>query len=233
MRAGGVVRWPYGAAETAPVDDRDVAAVVARTLDQDGHAGGDYVLTGPESLSQAEQVGISVTSWGVGSRSRSCCRTSFEARRREAGRARRWTCCSPPGAQRSEGRRSSPLRCPTSSDRRRDRFASGPPITPPRSWKAQPHRIDLRHGPAPRPRSPRGPTASPLGSPWHASDRGGLECWRADGAPRFVALACAGDPLRTRQARRTRPHTRGHPSRRRHPCRPPAASNQPVNNAAR
>jgi uncharacterized protein YbjT (DUF2867 family) len=58
IRADGVVRWPYGAAETAPVDDRDVAAVAARTLSQGGHAGGDYVLTGPESLSQAEQVGI-------------------------------------------------------------------------------------------------------------------------------------------------------------------------------
>jgi uncharacterized protein YbjT (DUF2867 family) len=58
IRAGGVVRWPYGAAETAPVDDRDVAAVVARTLSEDGHAGGDYVLTGPESLSQADQVSI-------------------------------------------------------------------------------------------------------------------------------------------------------------------------------
>jgi uncharacterized protein YbjT (DUF2867 family) len=58
IRAGGVVRWPYGAAETAPVDDRDVAAVAARTLYRDGHAGGDYVLTGPESLSQAEPVSI-------------------------------------------------------------------------------------------------------------------------------------------------------------------------------
>jgi uncharacterized protein YbjT (DUF2867 family) len=58
IRAGDAVRWPYGAAETAPVDDRDVAAVAARMLYQDGPAGGDYVLTGPESLSQAEQVGI-------------------------------------------------------------------------------------------------------------------------------------------------------------------------------
>jgi uncharacterized protein YbjT (DUF2867 family) len=58
IRADGVVRWPYGAAETAPVDDRDVAAVAARTLYQDGYTGGDYVLTGPESLSQAEQVSI-------------------------------------------------------------------------------------------------------------------------------------------------------------------------------
>ncbi|AGZ44213.1 NAD-dependent epimerase/dehydratase [Actinoplanes friuliensis DSM 7358] len=58
IRDDGLVRWPYGAAETAPVDDRDVAAVIARTLYEDGHAGGDYVLTGPESLSQAEQVAI-------------------------------------------------------------------------------------------------------------------------------------------------------------------------------
>ncbi|MEU3660363.1 NAD(P)H-binding protein [Streptomyces sp. NPDC032940] len=58
IRAGEVVRWPYGAAESAPVDDRDIAAVAARTLRQDGHVGGDYVLTGPESLTQAEQVDV-------------------------------------------------------------------------------------------------------------------------------------------------------------------------------
>jgi len=58
IRESGVVRWPYGAAETAPVDERDVAAVAARALYEDGHAGRDYVLTGPESLSQAEQVRI-------------------------------------------------------------------------------------------------------------------------------------------------------------------------------
>ncbi|MFF8410115.1 NAD(P)H-binding protein [Streptomyces omiyaensis] len=58
IRAGDVVRWPHGAAESAPVDDRDVAAVVARTLSQGGHSGRDYVLTGPESLTQAAQVGV-------------------------------------------------------------------------------------------------------------------------------------------------------------------------------
>ena len=58
IRTNGVVRWPYGAAETAPVDDRDVAAVAARTLYKDGHVGGDYVLTGPDSLSQEDQVSI-------------------------------------------------------------------------------------------------------------------------------------------------------------------------------
>jgi uncharacterized protein YbjT (DUF2867 family) len=58
IRADGVVRWPYGGAETAPVDDRDVAAVAARTLSGKGHAGGDYVLTGAEALSQADQVRV-------------------------------------------------------------------------------------------------------------------------------------------------------------------------------
>jgi uncharacterized protein YbjT (DUF2867 family) len=58
IRADGVVRWPCGAAQTAPVDERDVAAVAARTLCEDGHAGGDYVLTGPESPTQAEQLSI-------------------------------------------------------------------------------------------------------------------------------------------------------------------------------
>jgi uncharacterized protein YbjT (DUF2867 family) len=58
IRDGDVVRWPYGEAETAPIDERDVAAVAARALYEDRHAGGDYVLTGPESLSQAEQVSV-------------------------------------------------------------------------------------------------------------------------------------------------------------------------------
>jgi uncharacterized protein YbjT (DUF2867 family) len=56
IRHGDVVRWPYAAAETAPVDERDIAAVAARTLLDGRYAAGDYVLTGPESLSQAAQV---------------------------------------------------------------------------------------------------------------------------------------------------------------------------------
>jgi uncharacterized protein YbjT (DUF2867 family) len=56
IRDGDVVRWPYAAAETAPIDERDIAAVAARALLEGRHAGGDYVLTGPESLSQAAQV---------------------------------------------------------------------------------------------------------------------------------------------------------------------------------
>src|SRR3979411_1098778 len=33
IRGGDVVRWPYGAAETAPIDEGDVAGVAARALD--------------------------------------------------------------------------------------------------------------------------------------------------------------------------------------------------------
>jgi uncharacterized protein YbjT (DUF2867 family) len=58
IRNGAPVRWAYGAAETAPIDDRDIASVSARALYQDGHAGADYVITGPEPLTQAEQVNI-------------------------------------------------------------------------------------------------------------------------------------------------------------------------------
>ena len=58
IRSGDVVRWPYAAVETAPIDERDIAAVAARTLSGNWSAGGDYVLTGPESLSQAAQVDV-------------------------------------------------------------------------------------------------------------------------------------------------------------------------------
>jgi uncharacterized protein YbjT (DUF2867 family) len=56
IRVGNVVRWPHLAAPTAPIDERDIAAVAVRALCEDGHAGADYVLTGPQSLSQFEQI---------------------------------------------------------------------------------------------------------------------------------------------------------------------------------
>ena len=56
VRTGDVVRWPYAAVPTAPIHERDIAAVAVRALSDDGHASAEYVLTGPQSLSQAEQV---------------------------------------------------------------------------------------------------------------------------------------------------------------------------------
>ena len=57
-RAGDIVRWPYLSVQTAPIDERDIAAVAVRALCEEGHAGAEYVLTGPESLTQAEQISI-------------------------------------------------------------------------------------------------------------------------------------------------------------------------------
>jgi len=56
IREGDVVRWPCLSTPTAPVHERDIAAVAVRVLCDKGHAGSEYVLTGPESLTQAEQI---------------------------------------------------------------------------------------------------------------------------------------------------------------------------------
>jgi uncharacterized protein YbjT (DUF2867 family) len=56
IRAGDVVRWPYGAASRSLIDERDIAAVAVRILTEHGHAGARYVLTGPAALTQVEQL---------------------------------------------------------------------------------------------------------------------------------------------------------------------------------
>ena len=59
VRGDGVVRAPYVQAATAPIDERDIAAVAVRALlDEDPHAGRAYQLTGPESLTVADRVQI-------------------------------------------------------------------------------------------------------------------------------------------------------------------------------
>jgi len=56
VRAGDVVRWPYPGAVTSPIHERDIAAVAIHALCEDGHAGAKYILTGPQSLTQRDQV---------------------------------------------------------------------------------------------------------------------------------------------------------------------------------
>ncbi|MGA8598293.1 MAG: NAD(P)H-binding protein [Bryobacteraceae bacterium] len=56
IQAGDVVRWPYGRAATSPIHERDIATVAVHALTEDGHTGAKYVLTGPESLTQIDQV---------------------------------------------------------------------------------------------------------------------------------------------------------------------------------
>lgn len=52
---GGTVRGAYGRAATAPVDERDIAAVAARAL-RAPQPGTAYELTGPQALSQIERA---------------------------------------------------------------------------------------------------------------------------------------------------------------------------------
>jgi uncharacterized protein YbjT (DUF2867 family) len=56
IRATGVVRGAYGDAATSTIDERDVAAVAARTLVNHRHGERSYVLTGPQSLTQRDKV---------------------------------------------------------------------------------------------------------------------------------------------------------------------------------
>jgi uncharacterized protein YbjT (DUF2867 family) len=56
IRESGVVRWPYGAAARSLIHERDIAAAAVEALIGEGHEGARYVLTGPEALTQVEQV---------------------------------------------------------------------------------------------------------------------------------------------------------------------------------
>lgn len=56
IRAEGVVRWIHGDARRALIHERDIAAVAALALTEDGHVGARHVLTGPAAISQFEQA---------------------------------------------------------------------------------------------------------------------------------------------------------------------------------
>lgn len=56
IRAGDAIRWPYLSVPTAPIHERDIARVAAKSLCEAGHAGREYVLTGSQSLTQFEQI---------------------------------------------------------------------------------------------------------------------------------------------------------------------------------
>lgn len=58
IRAEGVARSPFGAAMTAPVHERDIAAVAARALLTDDMVGAAPLFSGPESLSYTDRARI-------------------------------------------------------------------------------------------------------------------------------------------------------------------------------
>ncbi|MFF5671227.1 NAD(P)H-binding protein [Streptomyces hygroscopicus] len=58
IKAGDVVYGPYAEAQTAPIHEADMGAVAARALLDDALVGQAPVLSGPESLTFADQVRI-------------------------------------------------------------------------------------------------------------------------------------------------------------------------------
>jgi uncharacterized protein YbjT (DUF2867 family) len=64
IREGGYVLDPIGPGRSAPIDPADIAAVAALALTQEGHQGKEYVLTGGETFTVAEQVQILATAIG-------------------------------------------------------------------------------------------------------------------------------------------------------------------------
>ncbi|WP_019928329.1 NAD(P)H-binding protein [Nocardia sp. BMG111209] len=58
VKSGAPVLDPSGPGRYAPIDPADIAAVAAVALTEDGHAGAEYVLTGDETFTTAEQVAV-------------------------------------------------------------------------------------------------------------------------------------------------------------------------------
>jgi len=56
IQLGDSVRWPYAQLPAAPIHEADIAAVAVRALCENGHGGSEYVLTGPQPLTHAQQV---------------------------------------------------------------------------------------------------------------------------------------------------------------------------------
>ncbi|MBL7492933.1 NAD(P)H-binding protein [Frankia sp. AgB1.9] len=56
IREEGVTRLPYPEARTAPVHEKDIAALAVTALTSPGHLGHSYLALGPESLSLRRQV---------------------------------------------------------------------------------------------------------------------------------------------------------------------------------
>ncbi|YCK38230.1 NAD(P)H-binding protein [Actinomadura sp. ATCC 39365] len=81
---GGVVHGVYGNAALAPVDPRDIAAVAVRAL-IDQRAGQSYELTGPQSLTQIDRVGIIAETIGRPLRFEELPRERFEEQLRRHG----------------------------------------------------------------------------------------------------------------------------------------------------
>lgn len=56
IRTTGVLRFPFPDSHSDAIHEKDIAAVAVRALTEPGHEGKAYFLTGPESITQREQL---------------------------------------------------------------------------------------------------------------------------------------------------------------------------------
>lgn len=64
VRAGDVVRWPYPDAARSLVHERDIAAVAVHALVHDDLVGAMPIISGPEAITQADQIAAIGTAIG-------------------------------------------------------------------------------------------------------------------------------------------------------------------------
>jgi uncharacterized protein YbjT (DUF2867 family) len=64
IRAGDVVRWPYPDAARSLIHERDIAAVAVQALVHDELVGAMPVISGPEAITQADQIAAIGTAIG-------------------------------------------------------------------------------------------------------------------------------------------------------------------------
>lgn len=58
IRADGVLHFPYPESHSDAIHEADIAAVAVKALTEPGHEGRSYFLTGPESITQRQQLEI-------------------------------------------------------------------------------------------------------------------------------------------------------------------------------
>ena len=56
IRRGDIVRWVYGEAARSLIDERDIAEVGVLALTEDRHIGARHLISGPATITQADQV---------------------------------------------------------------------------------------------------------------------------------------------------------------------------------
>lgn len=104
IRTDGEVAEPHGHQKGAVVHEADIADVAVVALTQDGHAGQQYLITGPEAITAAEQVQVLAGAFGRQIGFRELTEAEAVARWRSWGfddddiEFMKWTWTSPVGA---------------------------------------------------------------------------------------------------------------------------------------